>query len=166
MSRHSISPLTIENNILRKESMMRVAPAVGGIAMGARQWVYVGSRAGNGPSAVEMSAIAAACERVIADVLKPRFLPKIRVTGFNYPVDISGKWHGRNYRFLQRYCSGGTYTLEGEFDSPFTRLEYVSRDPFDISYRRHNDQWWRLHRSVTLNEALRLIEEDGHLHPL
>ncbi len=134
--------------------------------MSARQWVYVGSRAGKGPSAREKATIAVACECFISDVLRPRFLPEIRVTEFNYPIDISGKWHGRNYRFLQRYRSGGTNTLTEEFESPFTRLEYVSRDRFDISYRRHNDKWWRLHRSITLNEALRLIEEDGLLHPL
>lgn len=133
--------------------------------MGGKQWL-IGSPAGKGPSAAEKAEIAVACERFIADILKPRFLPEVRVTEFNYPVDISGKWHGRNYRFLQRYCSGGTYTQAGEFEVPFTRLEYVSRDRFDISYRRHNDQWWRLHRFVSLSDALRLIEEDGHLHPL
>jgi hypothetical protein len=119
-----------------------------------------------GPSAAEKSAIAEACERFIAEVLKPRFLPEIRASEFNYPIDIFGKWHGRNYRFVQRYRSDGNHTLAGEFDAPFTRLEFVSHDRFDISYRRHNDQWWRLHRSVTLHEALRLIEEDGNLHPL
>ena len=62
--------------------------------MGARQWGYVGSRTGKGPSVVEKAAIAAACERFIANVLKPRFLPEIRVTEFNYPIDISGKWRG------------------------------------------------------------------------
>jgi hypothetical protein len=134
--------------------------------MDARQWVHVGSRAGKGSSAGGKTAIAVACERFIADVLKPRFPPEIRVAEFNYPIAISGKWHGRNYRFLQRYRSGGIHTLAGEFELPFTRLEYVSRDRFDISYRRHNDRWWRQHRSVTLDEALRLIEEDGLLHPL
>ena len=39
----------------------------------------------------EKAVIAATCERFIAEVLKPRFLPQIRRTQFNYPVDISGK---------------------------------------------------------------------------
>ncbi|HEX3674136.1 MAG TPA: hypothetical protein VHU87_07660 [Rhizomicrobium sp.] len=87
------------------------------------------------------------------------------VAKFNYPIDIGGKWHGRCHRFLQRYRSGGFHTLAGEIASPFTRLEYVSCDRSDTSYRRLND-WWRLHRAVTPSEALRLIEDHGHLHSL
>jgi hypothetical protein len=36
----------------------------------------------------EKTAIAAACERFIGDTLKPRFLPEVRPTQFNYPIDI------------------------------------------------------------------------------
>ena len=43
---------------------------------------------------------------LIDEVLKPQFLPVIRPTEFNYPVDICGKWHGTRYRFIQRYRSG------------------------------------------------------------
>ena len=39
----------------------------------------------------EKAAIIVACECFIDDVLKPRFLPGISPTEFNYPVDISGK---------------------------------------------------------------------------
>jgi len=134
--------------------------------MGTRQWVYVGNNSRKGPSPLEKAAVADTCERFVADVLKPRFLPEIRVTEFNYPVDIGGKWHGRNYRFFQRYRSNGIHTEEGEFESPFVRLEYLGRGRFDISYFRHTGKWWRLYRSVSLSEALHLVEEDGLLPPL
>jgi hypothetical protein len=42
----------------------------------------------------EKQAIIAACERFITDVVKPRFLPEIRPTEWNYPVDILGRWYG------------------------------------------------------------------------
>ena len=42
----------------------------------------------------DKAAIATTCERFIAEVLKPRFLPAIRPTEFNYPVDIRGRWRG------------------------------------------------------------------------
>lgn len=116
---------------------MRATTPVEGMAMGARRWVYVGSGVGKVPSEVEKAAIGTACERFIANASLPPAL-----------------------------SLGRTHTEAEESESPFTRLEYVSRDRFDISYRRHNDQWWRLHRSVTLNESLRLDEEDGLLHPL
>lgn len=44
------------------------------------------------PSDSDRMAITAACEAFIRDVLKPRFLPEIRPTEFNYCVDIFGEW--------------------------------------------------------------------------
>jgi hypothetical protein len=37
--------------------------------------------------AAEKSAVTAACQHLVDDFLKPRFLPTIRPTRFNYPVD-------------------------------------------------------------------------------
>ena len=54
-------------------------------------------------SPAEKAEIAARCERFIAETLKPRFLPTIRPTQFNYPVDIFGKWRGAKYSFITRY---------------------------------------------------------------
>ncbi len=130
--------------------------------MRARQWIQVAKS----PSPSEKAAIGTACDRFIADVLKPRFLPEIRITEFNYPVDIGGKWHGRYYRFFQRYRANGVHSEGGEFEAPFARLEYLAPNKFDISWHRHTGQWWRLHGGVSLDEALRLMVDDGHLHPL
>jgi hypothetical protein len=60
--------------------------------MGRGQWVWARQRGQPKPPESEKTAITAACERFIADVLKPRYLPRIEPTSFNYPVDISGKW--------------------------------------------------------------------------
>ena len=131
------------------------------------QWVYVGGRAGNKPSDAERRAITAACERFIEDVLKPRFLPEIRPTEFNYCVDIFGKWHGTKHRFLQRFRNDRPDRYcEREFIAPFARLEYVGRDRFDLSYFRHTEQWWPVDRGVTLDEALALLETNGIYHPV
>ena len=131
------------------------------------QWVYVGGKAGNKPSDAEKRAIAAACERFIDDVLKPRFLPEVRPGAYNYCVEIFGKWHGTRYRFLQRYRNDrpDSYS-EREFIAPFARLEYVGRDRFDLSYFRHTGQWWPLDRGVSLEEALALLETKGVYHPV
>jgi hypothetical protein len=110
----------------------------------------------------EKEAITAACERFMAEVLRPRFLP----TSFNYPVAIMGKWHGNKYRILQRFRSDSPNGIEPEFEAPFARLEYVGRDCFDVSWHRHTGEWFCLYRSVSLTDALRLIESDGHLHPV
>jgi hypothetical protein len=119
-----------------------------------------------GPSAVERTLITLTCERFIDEVLKPRFLPTIHPSQFNYPVGILGKWHGNRYRFIQRYRSGFPENLGEEFDSPFTRLDWVSRDRFDIQWRRHTETWFCLYRDLPLAEALKTIEADELLHPL
>ncbi len=130
------------------------------------RWVYTGNRQGVKPSDSEKAAITAACEEFIADVLVPRFLPEIRPTEFNYPIAIYGKWHGNKYRFIQRYRSDRDDSFEPEFEAPFTRLEFVGRDRFDISYFRHTEKWFRLFRDVSLRDAFRLIEDEGLLHPI
>jgi hypothetical protein len=137
----------------------------GGETMARGGGVYVGGRGGNKPSAGEKLAITAACEKFIADVLKPRFLPEIRPTEFNYPIAIYGKWHGNNYRFITRFRSDDLRLDEPEFEEPFARLEYVSRDRFDLSYHRHTGEWLCLFQRVALSEALELMESMPHFQP-
>ncbi len=132
------------------------------------RWVYAGRRAGNTPPEGEKRAISKACEAFIEDVLKPRFLPEIQpTTQFNYPIDIFGKWHGGNYRFIQRFRSDNPADAqEPEFDRAFVRLEYVSRGRFDLSYFRHTGKWWTLYGGVSLAEAFSLIQTEGIFHPI
>jgi hypothetical protein len=129
------------------------------------RWVYAGGKAGTKPSDREKLAIAAACERLIAEVLKPRYLPSIEPTEFNYPVAIYGKWHGNKYRFITRYRSDREDAIEPEFEAPFARIEFVARDRFDLSYHRHTGEWFCLYQAVTLDEALQLIGEGVHFRP-
>jgi len=121
-------------------------------------------------STAEKAAVAERCSRFIADTLKPRFLPEIRPTKFNYPVDLFGKWRGNKYSFVTRYRSGHPENIGEEFDSPFTRLDHVeervSETRFDVMWHRHTGQWLLLHRSVPLEEALRLIQSEELLWPL
>jgi hypothetical protein len=119
-----------------------------------------------GISKAEKTAVTVACQRLIDQVLKPRFLPVINPTKFNYPIDIHGKWHGTRYRFIQRYRSGFPETMNEEFDSPFARLDWVGRDRFDIQWHRHTGAWYCLYRGMSLAEALIAIETDGILQPV
>ena len=81
----------------RPDWMGRRAGVCGGAAVARQVWTYVGGRAGNKPPPAEQAAITAACETLVAEVLRPRFLPEIRRSAaFNYPVAIGGKWHGNN----------------------------------------------------------------------
>ena len=129
------------------------------------QWVYVGARIGNRPRPEVKAAITTECERLIVDVLLPRYLPKITPTKFNYPIAICGKWHGNKYRFITRYRSQHSGSFPPEFEAPFARLEFVAADLFDLSYHRHTGEWFCLYRQGTLVRALALIAQGGHFEP-
>lgn len=133
----------------------------------AKQWMQT-TRATrpNLPDDAEKQMIVAACEAFIVDILKPRFLPQIRPTEWNYVIDIHGAWAAGRYRFMQRYRSGMEYNRGEEFDAPFARIDRMGPDRFDIYWMRHTGKWWRLHTGVTFVEALRILETDGVLHPV
>lgn len=80
------------------------------------------------PAEAEKAKIVAACEAFIRDVLKPRFLPQIKPTEFNYPVEIFGDWRAGRYRFMQRYRSDTLNRVSDEFDAPFARLDHILLD--------------------------------------
>ncbi len=116
----------------------------------------------------DKEAIAATCERFIADVLKPKFLPKITPTEHNYPVDILGKWRGSSCSFIVRFRSGFPGNAGEEFNSGFARLDHTqegSEKRFHVMWHRHTGQWCPVYHSVTLEEALQTIETDGILRP-
>ena len=131
-----------------------------------RRWVWAPKHVRLLPPEDEKVAIIAACDRLIADVLKPRFLPSIRPTAFNYPIDLYGKWHGGRYRFIERFRSNPLDAIEPEFEHAFACLDYIASDRFDAMWHLHTGQWWRLYHSISLVEGLKRIEQDGHLHPV
>jgi hypothetical protein len=112
-------------------------------------------------AAEEKAAIAVRCEQLIADELKPRFLPEIRPTGLNYPVDMFGRWRGSKYSFIVRFRSGWPDNAGEEFDEAYARLDHaeerLDEARFDVMWHRHTGQWWRCHAAVPLDEALRHV---------
>lgn len=121
-------------------------------------------------TADEKATISATCGRFITGALKPRHLPVVRPTAFNYPVDILGKWRGSRYSFIVRYRSGFAENAGGEFDTAFARLDHVEEHPgdrrFDVMWHRHTGQWFRLYSLVRLDAAPSLIESEELLWPL
>ena len=77
-----------------------------------RQWVWAPKRVRALPPEAEKAAIVAACNKFVTGVLKPRFLPSIVPTEFNYPVDFYGKRYGGRYRFIERFRSNPPDAIE------------------------------------------------------
>jgi hypothetical protein len=73
--------------------------------------------------------------------------------------------HGTKYRFIQRYGSGFPEILGEEFDAPFARLDWISRNRFDIQWHHLTGEWDCLYRGLTLAEAIDTLRSDGLLHP-
>jgi len=117
------------------------------------------------PDEAEKRAIVAACDALIRDTLKPRFLPEIRPTGWNYAIDIRGAWAGGRYRFMQRYRSGMAHNRGEEFDAPFARIDRTGADRFDVFWMRHTGTWCQLYSGLTLDDALGVLVSDSVLHP-
>ncbi len=123
-----------------------------------RQWVYVGGRS---PGIIvpdaEKAAITVACTQLIDTVIRPKHLPVVTpAADHNYPIAIYGKWSGNKFRFITRWRVRDPNTEE--FEIPWARIEYVAREHFDVSWRRHTGEWWRLRDHLTLAEALHEIE--------
>ena len=134
--------------------------------MSGRRWAYGTKRSAAPMPESEKALITIACETFITDILKPHFLPKIQPAELNYPIGLSGKWHGNKYRFIQRFRCNSPNAIAPEFDAPFARIDYISRDRFDVSYHRHTGAWFCLCRSLSLKEALEEIEANHLLHPV
>ena len=129
-----------------------------------KRWVRVKTL-----STVEKLDITAACERLIDETLRPRFLPEVRPTTFNYPIAIFGRWRGRQYSFVTRYRFGHADNLGEEFDAPFAGLDFlqesISDTRFAVMWHSHTGQWWRVRAAISFAEALNAIETDPVLHP-
>jgi hypothetical protein len=96
-----------------------------------RRWIWVPKHVRVFPPDGEKAAIIAACDTFVTEVLKPRFLPSIVPTEFNYPIDLYGKWHGGRYRFIERFRSNPPDAIEPEFEHSFARLDYITSNRFD-----------------------------------
>lgn len=117
------------------------------------------------PDEQEKQKIVTACDAFVRDVLKPRFLPEIRPSDFNYAIDIRCAWAGGRYRFLTRYRVGSGENAGNTFDAPFASLVRTGRDRFDLDWMRHTGQWWPLYEGKSLAQALRILETDELLFP-
>jgi hypothetical protein len=130
-----------------------------------RRWVRVEKLSDH-----EKAAVKAACEQPIAQTLEPRYLAGTHLSGLSAPIDIVGKWRGSKHSFVARYRSDDPEVLEPELDEPFARLghmeEYWSEARFDVMWLRHTGEWWRLHPTVTLGEALQHVESDPLPRPV
>ncbi|MCL2716761.1 MAG: hypothetical protein FWD68_19925 [Alphaproteobacteria bacterium] len=130
---------------------------------GRRQWLP--SNRPVVPNNTVKQQIIEACEALIRDVLKPRYLPRIKPSRSCYPVDICGAWAAGRYRISIRYRSGFPQNRGMEFNELYARLDHMGINRFDIFRMRHTGQWMRRHTGLTLTKAIKTLEADFYLAP-
>lgn len=110
--------------------------------------------------------VQAQADELVERVLKPKHIqPPPQDDRFNYLVDIYTKWYRSYFYFCAAYRSPGPNAISPGFEIRFARLEYTAGNRFNLAYMRHTGQWWELHSSLSLSEALAAIRDEPHFMP-
>ena len=76
---------------------------------------------------------------------------------WNYIVDLFTKWHGSYFYFVAKYACPGPNAISPFFEAPFTRLEYVGENRFNLSFMRHTGKWVEVEQELRIAKALESI---------
>jgi hypothetical protein len=113
------------------------------------------------PDALKKEVQAKANE-LVEEMLKPRYIkPSPKKRKWNYPTDIWTKWHRSFFYFGSTWASPGPNRIAPTFEHRFARLEFVGGRRFNLAYFRHTEEWWTVHRNLTLDQCLKLVGEGG-----
>ena len=131
-----------------------------------KMWVYVPRSASKErvPDAVKTEASQRG--QKLIDDWKPLYVkapPKDH--RWNYIVDLFTRWRGNYFYFVAKYACPGPTAISPFFEAPFTRLEYVGENRFNLSFMRHTGKWVEVEQELTIAKALESIRNDGFYHP-
>jgi hypothetical protein len=105
--------------------------------------------------------------KFIESVLKPKYVksPPAKDEQYNYIVDIYSKWYRGYFYFCAKYHCPHPNAIKSHFEIKFARMEFIGNDRFALSYMRHTEQWWEIYPDLTLEQCLKVIEEDPLFQP-
>ncbi len=99
----------------------------------------------------------------LVEKLKPKYVkPPPKKPRFNYIIDLWTSVRGKTLYFGATYACPGPNAVSPSFEVKFVRMEHVGGGRFALSYMRHNDKWFRLFPSLSVDECLDAIENDWH----
>ena len=127
-----------------------------------KSWVYSASK-GSKPSvpAPLKAKVEQAAQEFVKTVLKPRHVqPPPENAQFNYIVDVYSKWYRHYFYFCAKYHVPDPNAIEPYFENKFARLEYIGNEHFNLSYERHNGQWFQIYSDISLDECLNAVKDD------
>lgn len=104
--------------------------------------------------------------RLIDDVMKPEHMkPAPTNNDFNYIVDIHSKWYRNYFYFCTTYNCPSANAISPSFETKFARMEYVAANRFNLAYMRHTGQWLEVFQDMSMDECLKMIEENPIFMP-
>jgi hypothetical protein len=110
--------------------------------------------------------VEASTHELVQTVLKPRHVePPPEEPQFNYIIDLWAKWQGNYFYFGATYACPGPNAISPTFETKFARMAYIGGERFALAYLRHNDKWFVVFPSLTLDECLEAVGGGGPFQP-
>ena len=117
------------------------------------------------PSSTQ-SLLKEKADKIIDEVIKPAHVKSASITNnFNYIADIYSKWYRNNFYFCATYNCPSANAIHPSFETKFARMEYVADNKFNLAYMRHTEKWFEVSQDISIEECLKLIEEDPIFMP-
>ncbi len=102
----------------------------------------------------------------LVEFLKDKCISENPDKKYNYLIDIYTKWYRKYFYLCEKFKSEFPDRIVDEFEVKLVRLEYTDKDSFDLSYLRHNEQWFLLAENQTLKNCIEMINENTFLQPI
>jgi len=103
---------------------------------------------------------------LIETVLKPKHIqPPPKGYQLIYIVGIETKWLGSKCYFISVYRSPRPHAKSSTFETKFARMEYVGNAKFNLSFMRHTGQWAEVYTGISVDECLKVIQDDPWFQP-
>ena len=112
------------------------------------------------------AVVISKANELVEQVLKPQHIkPPPDEPRFNYIIDLWAKWHQSYFYFGATYACPGPHAISPTFESKFARLGYAGDNRFSLAYLRHNDKWFVIFPSLTLDQCLEAVRDGGPFTP-
>jgi hypothetical protein len=132
-----------------------------------KMWVYAQKKPAKEKVPDDLKAeVEVQASELVEKVLRPQHVqPPPKEPSFNYIIDLWSKWHGSYFCFGATYACPGPNAISPTFETKFARMEYIGGDKVAIAYLRHNDKWFIISPSLTLDKCLEAIGSGGCFAP-
>ena len=133
-----------------------------------RKWVLSNkkTRANVNISVEVKNKVTFLAQQLVDTKLKPLHIKKHKgKKDHNYIDDIYVRWYRNYFYFCAKYKSLSSNSIVPEFELKFARLEYQVNENYNLSYLRHNNNWFEIGRDINLDSCLSTIGEGALFTP-